>query len=234
MATPVAGELYYEIDGQLAEIKRQLRQSAGYPFDPYRLKIVLQDVIEGKFGDMPKKSEKQPASLLSIIATTQFGAVAEKSTNKCFTGSRWAYRDSDFDNWFPANQPMADPCVVSTLAVREDWLFVEAAAAVLGSGAGTDVALLGKLLIERSHTMTLAQAEEMVEKTERGEKTAMRTDGYGNFFFVETGDPENPVSVGYVSRRDRDWRAHVFRLDGVDRWSAGYHLLVRNLDASKL
>lgn len=46
----VAGELYYELDGQLAEIKRQLRQQSGYPFDPLVLKLHLQAAIEGRFN----------------------------------------------------------------------------------------------------------------------------------------------------------------------------------------
>ena len=45
----VAGELYYDLDGQLLEIKRQLRQPSGYPFDPVALKRHLQDAVEGKF-----------------------------------------------------------------------------------------------------------------------------------------------------------------------------------------
>lgn len=49
MATKVAGELYYDLDGQLLEFKRQLRQSSGYPFDPKVLKEYLQNGIEGKF-----------------------------------------------------------------------------------------------------------------------------------------------------------------------------------------
>lgn len=53
MATPVAGELYESITGQLFEIGRQLRQSAGYPFDPKMLKRTLQGVIEGKFNLEP-------------------------------------------------------------------------------------------------------------------------------------------------------------------------------------
>ena len=51
MASKVAGELYYDIDGQLSEIKRQLRQPNGYPFDPRILKLHLQDAIEGRFGN---------------------------------------------------------------------------------------------------------------------------------------------------------------------------------------
>ena len=229
MAIPVAGKLYYELDGQLLEIKRQLRQPAGYPFDPTQLKVALQNAIEGKFGEMRKQS------LLSAVATTNLGPVAGKSTKDCFPRPRYAYRDADFDNWLHANQPNADPCAIATLALSREWAFAESAAAVLGIGAGTDVLLLGKLLIEQGHTMTLAQAEEMVEKTERGEKTEISTDGYGNFFFVETGNPKDPVSVGYVLRDERDWNARVDRLGHDIRCYADSRLLVRNLsDASKL
>lgn len=46
----VAGDLYYELDGQLLEIKRQLRQPSGYPFNPLELKLHLQRGIEGWFA----------------------------------------------------------------------------------------------------------------------------------------------------------------------------------------
>ena len=49
MTIKVTGELYQELDGKLFEIKRQLRQSKGYPFDPEELKIFLQLAIEGRF-----------------------------------------------------------------------------------------------------------------------------------------------------------------------------------------
>ena len=183
----------------------------------------------------PEMAPAKPTPLLFVIATTNLGAVARKKTEQCFTGSRYAYRDGDFDNWIPANQPNADACVITTLAPSKGWTFAEAAVAVLGIGASTDVVLLGNLLIQHGHTMTLAQAEEMVEKTERDEKTGMRTDGYANFFFVETGDEKNPVSVAHVSRDDSRWSAYVFRLVRGYRCYAARRLLVRNLsDASKL
>src|SRR3989344_8286072 len=229
MATEVAGGLYYEIDGQLAEIKRQLRQSTGYPFDPCMLRVALQNAIEGHFGGSRKQS------LFSIAATTSLVNIAGKPTKDCFTGSRYAYRDGDFDTLLPAKQPNTVACIISTLAPSREWTFVEGAAAILGIGAGTDIVLLGTALIENGHIMTLAQAEQMVEKTERNENTKMRVDGYGNFFFVETGDPKNPVSVGLVFRDDRDWHAYVLLLDYDFRWHAGRRLLIRNLkDTLKL
>lgn len=235
MATQVAGEMYYELDGQLGEIKRQLRQPNGYPFSLEQLKIALQNAIEGKFPELPIV-EPQKQSPFSVTATTNLVALGEKKTAACFPKSRYIHRDGDFDNRLPATQPKADTCTISTLAFTKDWTFAEAAAKVLGIGAGTSIKLLGKALIENGHTMkSLAQAEIMVEKTERGDETGMRTDGYANFFFAETGNEDNPVSVGYVSRGGRDWSADVSSLGSGRRWSTGSRLLVRNLsDTSKL
>ncbi len=50
MATNVEGETYRNLDGKLFEIKRQLRQINGYPFDLEKLSLCLQDLIEGNFG----------------------------------------------------------------------------------------------------------------------------------------------------------------------------------------
>jgi len=48
MAIKVEGEKYYDLDGQLLEIKRQLRQPNGYPYDPEKLRRHLQNAVEGK------------------------------------------------------------------------------------------------------------------------------------------------------------------------------------------
>lgn len=48
--TIVAGDVYRDIDGQLFELKRQLRQPDGYPFDLAKLKVALQQIIEGNFN----------------------------------------------------------------------------------------------------------------------------------------------------------------------------------------
>jgi hypothetical protein len=49
MAQRVAGDLYVDIDGQMWEIKRQLRQKSGYPYNPMKLVEHLQAAIEGNF-----------------------------------------------------------------------------------------------------------------------------------------------------------------------------------------
>ena len=104
----------------------------------------------------------------------------------------------------------------------------------MGMGERTPTKPLGSLLIERGHTMTLVQVENMVGRTENGEATGMRTDGYANFFFVETSNEDDPVSVADVLRDGSRWGANVDRLGRGGRWRVGFRLLVRNLDASRL
>ena len=125
------------------------------------------------------------------------------------------------------------PCIITTLAFSREWTFTEVAAEILGVNASTDIIVLGNSLIEHRHTMSEAQAEKMMKKTDHGEKTGL-TFKYTNLFFKETGNPKNPVSLGCVYRGERDWIAGVRRLAYAYRGDAGYRLLVRNLDASKL
>lgn len=50
----VTGDQYFGLDGKLCEIKRQLRQKDGYPYDPALLDLALQAIIEGRFQDLKK------------------------------------------------------------------------------------------------------------------------------------------------------------------------------------
>jgi len=48
----VNGDEYQEIDRKMLEIKRQLLQKSGCPLDPQKVKIALQDIVEGQFRDV--------------------------------------------------------------------------------------------------------------------------------------------------------------------------------------
>ena len=174
-------------------------------------------------------------SFCYVLATTALAASATKKTSKCLTGPRWDYREGGFDNWFPVNQPKADASEISTIGFKRGWTFAEAVEKVLGLAIpGASIKLLGQKLIAGGHTMTLVQLEDMVEATERGENTGMRTNGYASLCFVETGNEEGPVSVARVNSVDSRWGVSIVRLGEGFRRNAGYRLLVRNLDASKL
>jgi hypothetical protein len=49
MATIVTGDRYFELEGKLGEIRRQLRQERGYPFSLDQLDRALQAIVEGRF-----------------------------------------------------------------------------------------------------------------------------------------------------------------------------------------
>lgn len=59
MANNVIGEMYEKIDGQLLEIKRQIRQKSGYPYDLEKLQVALQAIIEGRFPEISKHDKTQ-------------------------------------------------------------------------------------------------------------------------------------------------------------------------------
>ena len=76
MATQVNGDLYVELDGKLVEIKRQMRQPGGYPFDPEKLNKFLQRAVEGGFNDNQRWRE-------------QDGVISFKVTSNGMTGPQW-------------------------------------------------------------------------------------------------------------------------------------------------
>lgn len=205
---------------------------------------------DGVAGDRLEQEARMSAFISDIIVATRKGlasapklfssaspyalkAVAGKKTKECCVGPIWNpnWRDSDLDSWLPGDQPNSDAGVVTVLTPMKDWTFAEAAVSVLNDvSPDTPVETLARLLKERRHTMTLAQVEAMAEATERGEKTGMVVNGYGNFAFVENED--GSVSVVNVRRRgdDRPWRASVYELAYDNRWHAGGRLMVCNLD----
>lgn len=85
---PVAGDLYYVIDGQLLEIKRQLRQPDGYPHDPLLLKAGLQQLVErGRFAD----DAPQAVPDLFIVPEAQLAFARQRNHEH-----GWGFTDEDF------------------------------------------------------------------------------------------------------------------------------------------
>lgn len=143
-----------------------------------------------------------------------------KATKNCFVGSNWLHRDSDFDSWLPKTQP-AQQGEITVITRDKEQTFLEMAQEYLGT---TDPEKI------KPYCLTLPMVEKMIE--ERREELC--TEGWANFFFVETGKEEEPVSVAHVRRDAPGWSADVGRFGDDGRWHAGPRLLVRNLDASKL
>jgi len=91
MATIVTGEQYMGIDGKLYDIKRQLRQKDGYPFDLRRLDRALQAIVEGKFP-----SEVEPSTFQKLLAACWLGYVDSHFSEERFPLEQIA---PDEDEW---------------------------------------------------------------------------------------------------------------------------------------
>jgi len=78
MAEHVAGDEYFSLDGQLSEIKRQLRQKKGYPNSLSALRNALQDIIHGVFLEVYPES--------TISAPSDEGHVVMRNINHYGSG----------------------------------------------------------------------------------------------------------------------------------------------------
>lgn len=142
----------------------------------------------------------------------------EKNTKDCFKD--FVYRDSDFDALLPKKQPEQSGAV-SVIIRDKNQTFLEMAQEYLGTQDPHKI---------KQYCLTLPMVEKLIEE----HSNELRTDGYANFFFVETGNEDNPVSVACVDRGDSRWCAHVSWLGYDCRWDAAFRLLVRNLDTRVL
>lgn len=135
-----------------------------------------------------------------------------KKIKDCFKD--FYYRDSDFDAWLPSTQPKKEG-EITVIQLESKMTFLEMAQKYLGS---TDIEVIKK------HTLTLPMVEEMIKNHE----DELRTNGWANFFFLESAD--GGVSVGGVYRDERGWDARVSRLGFGFRCHADARILVCNSD----
>lgn len=127
---------------------------------------------------------------------------------------------------------LSDGSKITVLTPSKAGTFVEWFSAALNVPADTSSAQsIAKLLIDRGHLVSEPQIKEMKKRTDRGEPTGMRTDGWGNWFPRKNG---NSVSVGSVTRDRLRWYGHDCDLASSRRWDAENRILLCNLDPSKL
>jgi hypothetical protein len=114
MATIVAGDMYRDLDGQLFEIKRQLRQPNGYPFSPELLKSSLQRIIEGEFNAEklsiqdapPKRTEQIKQESTPMFKTSETDLSEWIGHTERFTAKLLGKKVSLLDQFdFPAELP---------------------------------------------------------------------------------------------------------------------------------
>ncbi|MFZ2500590.1 MAG: hypothetical protein WAW90_01220 [Minisyncoccia bacterium] len=169
--------------------------------------------------------------VFEIVGGITLGKFAEKLVKDCFNGKLYAYCNADLADWFHGSQPGTDACTITALSLLKGVTFVELATALLGVSEDVSAVELSRLLIERDYTMSFAQIDATIEKTECRKKVPpmFTREEYSNLFFVETGDKDSPVVVVDAYRLGSRWylRPHRFWRN-VSLNPGCNHLLVRN------
>src|SRR3989344_5615303 len=121
---------------------------------------------------------------LSFVATIKFVATEGKKTAGCFTDkSRYYTPDPDLVNWLPVDQLPQSAGEFSVHKLDQPGMFKQAVESFLGVTG--EISALAKALRERGHTTNLQAIEVLIARQQAGEDVDLRTDGWGNFFFVE-------------------------------------------------
>ena len=209
----VAGELYHDLDGQFLEIKRQLRQPGGYPFNPEVLRGVLQDVIEGRFYANGRAAEMSPPiPILSRLYADEKITVGATDGTETIAGSEKTfpgYLDPSFKKLGldKPGQPMG-PTPAEVHEMRQDATFARM------FGALGDVQ---KLIWEQSQIVEFC----------RTHSDRLRQDGYATFFLFEEDTGNGPeLFVADVGVDGRGLGASVCRFGNGRVWRAVSRLRV--------
>ena len=206
MATKVSGEQYYGLDGQLLEIKRQLRQEDGYPFDPEELKNYLQTAIEGRFRGSRKRSNKflwLISGGVSLTVDAVDGTEILADAKDVFPGGI----DSNFINWGadePGRSTAETP--VDVYEMTKDSTYSK----MFGS-LSDDVQKI---------CFTQAQIKNFAKRNYEW----FRTDSYGTFFLFESNGYFFVALVSFDSLGGL--RVDVSRFERSLVWRAGSRRLV--------
>jgi hypothetical protein len=107
MAQRVADDLYREIDAQLSELKRQVRQHSGHSSDLLKLREHLQGAIEGYFEESPLRGSSVGPVYVPYIKKFQAQKHIHTELSPGEDASKIIYRNfstnspiDDFINWF--------------------------------------------------------------------------------------------------------------------------------------
>jgi hypothetical protein len=135
----------------------------GWIENPVALQKALADAL------CPPKEEKEVSSFRSLGIQLTISAQPECKVSECLTDkSVFAYRDPEFDKLLLQTLPASKEVKVSGYELAR--VTTEAELATVG----------------RKFT-NLRQIEDLILRTEKGEKTGILTNRYANIFFLEVG-----------------------------------------------
>lgn len=179
---------------------------------------LVADVID--LTERRARKQREEPIVLTSVGETRLSEIMGKPTRECRANPLWGGDRYDVpldDSWLPVNQPTAAPCIVTALTPSRIWNPIEAAVTILRkriSMARLSLHFVGLSIIRAGYVFTLPQVGALIEMTERGEKTGIPVDGRGTLFFMGTGSPLGPISVGCVRRsQPRCWPIRLYTTD---------------------
>ncbi|MFA5163382.1 MAG: hypothetical protein WC441_02520 [Patescibacteria group bacterium] len=197
----VTGDQYISIDGQMLEIKRQIRLKGGSPFDPELVSLALQDIVEGKFHH--QRTSGTELGILCLISKGETIIIDACDGSEIIYGSSDLFPsgiDNDFENW---NLKEAGQATTGT-AVQVYEMAKDATFSQMFGSLGGD---LDKLCL------TQAQIKAFCRK----HANWLRQEGYGTFFLFKKG---KDYFVACVRVFPVGLVVGVFRLGGDFVWGA--------------
>lgn len=216
----VAGDLYADIDGQMLEIKRQLRQRDGYPYDPMRLVDHLQAAIEGNLVNRHGKlfmGTTNEILLLEKIGTTEIPAQGRFVVQERFAVDvadtarvKISYLGDNFRKWFIGK--IEEPTALATLRYAKLTRF----------------SVDGPILVElgdKAET-TLSQVCTLMERQPNGEEGVLLADGQANIFYVR--DADGVLRAVSVHWGGDGWRVYALLVGYPGRWRGDDRVFSRN------
>lgn len=186
--------------------------------------------IAAALREKPMPVVKDPT--LTLVKSVLLAATSAKNTAECLVGNIYGYRDPDIDRWLRKTQLARKATKATVYAFAKDMTFATMARAVVKVGEDVPLEKVAKLLKKRKHTLTLPQLDLMVKRQEAGDDVGLRTDGWGNFAFVENED--GSVSVVDVDRDGGRWDRRVDSLGSGRVWRAVGRLVLSNSVTSNL
>lgn len=212
MARHVTCNEYLEIDSQLLEIKLQLRQPFGYPFDLAALRSHLQNGIEGRFAREASSPLLKPIGTIAVPAVKQFSAqksfVVDTSAEAIV---RISYISDRFRTLFGNKIETNVPARMLRYAKL--------------TKASADDAIRHEIGMAYEETK-LAHVFALMQLQPKGEYGALLADGRANIYYVY--DSNGALRAVDVDWYGGGWRVYADLVALPYVWSAGKRVFSRN------
>jgi hypothetical protein len=170
--------------------------------------------------------------LFKHVIDMTIGPMDARPTSACLFSSLWKNRPEEFGKWLLPDQPATSTCRLTVLDTRWPATYQDWAAALLQVRSYTREAELERLLLERGYTLSLPQAERLVQRADQWITSGLVLGEPGNFLL--TPNAVGGISVVNIRCDAQHWEPYLKGFSSEHPRVAGCRLIVVNLDEGTL